>query len=101
GRSASRSCRGRRRADARTAITRECRSYPRAQSREAFLQLDPHRLVGGDAHEVAELLLEAEPLVAAVAALEMLLRFANLLLADHAVHVRLHHLLAVVATAAH
>src|SRR5712691_3500900 len=66
------------------------------QAGELGLEVDRHRfLLNGLAHELAQLLLEAIALAAVRALVEMHLRLRALRIGDHAVHVRLHHLLAV------
>ena len=65
------------------------------------MQACRHRLVDRDSHEAPEPLLEAEALVARRAGLEVFVRLLDLLVREHAVHVRLHHRFAVLTITAH
>jgi len=68
-----------------------------AQARELLLELGGHRLDDSLAHELPQVLLEAVPLTAVAALVEVPLGVEPLRLRQRAVHVRLHPLFAVFA----
>src|SRR5215210_5244070 len=69
----------------------------RTERPELLLELRPHRLHDGAPDECPELDLEPIALPAVLAAVQVLLGFADLAVRQIAVEVRLHHLLALVA----